>query len=271
VTTCLYYWLIEPVRDIFLDTSESVPAFEVPIMFKEKQYVFAMFVDNAGLPEYARLTIPDLNDNEIPESLLPMIQTVREHCLAILRITYQPDVNLFPRPFWTFQDDITAYTMGLEISRIREQMLFDHQRTRRLFIGSFDFRDELRLFIDGFDNRIPLQYRYLSLFKILEMYYRTNDEWLESDLQNIIQPYESDFLDIGVRQKPLKHLHAIRDKCAHIKTRGKRKTLGVTQLNHKEYKEVQQVLPILSKICVAAINQRAAGKFTITPLSEINP
>jgi len=266
--TCLHYWLIEPLRKDFADTSGSTPAFEVPINFGNESYNVALFVDNDGLPEYARLEIPRLSKEEIPKELLPLIQAVKEHLLSILRFTYHPEANLFPRPIWTFVEEGTPHKIGLQISQITGKLSFDSDRARRVFIGSFPHREELRLLIDGLDKRIPLQYRYLSLYKILELNFRTQRKWRKKQLEAVLKPYEAVFKQKGFLREPLSHIHEIRDKCAHIKS--SKDVIGVTQLNQKEATQVERILPILTEICVAAINTRANGRFEISHFEDFS-
>jgi hypothetical protein len=261
-------WLIEPIRSNFSDSSESIPAFEAPIVFNDKDYKLALFVDNNGLPEYARLTICGLQSNAIPQDILPLIQVVKEHLLSVLRVMYHPDANLFPRPIWTFIEENVPYKMGLEISQLTPAMTFNPEKTHDLFVGSFPHREELRLFIDGQDSHIPLQYRYLSLYKILELHFKDRDKWLEDKIEIILQRYEDRFRSAGIERKPLTHIHILRNKCAHFRTRGRKDTIGVTHLHHKEAAEVERILPILTDICVDVINERAKGRFQIQRLEK---
>lgn len=260
--TCLYYWLVEPTRDVFLDTSESQPAFELQIESDWGENKFALFVSDDKIPEYARLTIPNLEEEKIPEEILPMIQAVKEHLLSILRITYYENVTLFPTSVWTFLEDISSYSMGLEIQKFSNYKI-DIDRAKRLLVGSFPYREELRLFIDGYDGRIPLQYRYLSLYKIIELHYKKQGQWNEEGLELLLGTYTSRFSDIKVTMKPASHIHMLRAKCAHIKTGKSKESFGVTQLNHKETVDVSKILPIMSDICIDILNERANGEFVI--------
>jgi hypothetical protein len=260
--TCLYYWLIEPIREKFLDTSEAKPVFDIPIESDWGMNRFSLFVSDNGVPEYGRLIIPGLEEEEISEKFLPMIQAVKEHFLSILRITYYSDATLFPRPIWAFVEDTSSYSIGLEIQKLAN-LNFDIEKTKRLFIGGFPYREELRLFIDGNDERIPIQYRYLSLYKIIELQYRKQRQWHEEGLELLLRKYTSLFADIGITRKPISHIHMLRDKCAHIKTGKTDEAYGVTQLNHKEAAEVSQILSIMSNICIEILNERANGSFTI--------
>lgn len=260
--TCLYYWLVEPIRNEFLDTSESQPAFEIPIGNKIAAHKFALFVSNNGNPEYARLTMRGLDEEKIPNELLPMILAVKEHLLSILRITYNPEVTLFRLPIWTFLEDISSYTMGLDIQRLTN-FDFDIEKAKRLFIGSFPYREEFRLFIDGHDNQIPLQYRYLSLYKIIELHFKEKGQWQEERLEAFLEKYTSFFEEIAVVKKPTSHIHMLRDKCTHIKTGKRKEVFGVTQLNLQEASEVSKIMPIMSDICIEILNERAKGNYII--------
>jgi hypothetical protein len=245
-----------------LDTSETQPAFEIPIESDWGINKFALIVSENGIPVYGRLSIPGLVAEKISEEFLPMIQSVEEHFLSILRITYYPDATLFPTPIWTFVEDISSYSIGLDILKLTNYN-FDIGKSKRLFIGGFPYREEIRLFIEGCDKRIPLQYNYLSLYKIIELHYRKKGQWDKIGLELLFGKYTSQFSDIGIIRNPLKHFHMLRDKCAHIKTGKSKETFGVTQLNHKEAVRVRKFLPIMTDICIEILNEYTNGAFTI--------
>ena len=265
--TCLYYWLIEPIDNSFLDTSESQPAFEVPIIGDHGTFYFALFVREDGSSNYARLTIPGLADRLIPDKVISLIQTTKEHLVSVLRITYHINSQLFPLPIWQFLEDTSEYSFGVDIEQIGE-IKFDIDRARRLFIGSFPYRTELRLLIDGFDKRIQLQYRYLSIYKIIELEYKVEGEWNNKELEFFLEKYRADFIKVGVKGKPRNHIHTLRDKCAHVKTGKRKEVMGVTQLSYDEYKAVSNVLPVMEKIGIEILNNRAKGDYFIQDLRD---
>ncbi|MBI2170868.1 MAG: hypothetical protein HYU30_02440 [Chloroflexi bacterium] len=180
--TCFYYWLIEPIPHEFEDTSESIPAFEIPIRFGTVTHTLALFVGDGGLPQYARLRLSNIETENIPEAILPMLQSVKEHLISVLRVTFDPQMTLFPYPFWTFIEEGKPNRTGLEITQFAQKVASDPERVKRVFVGSFSHREELRLFVDGLDQRLPLQYRYLSLYKILELEFKTRGHWHDDKL-----------------------------------------------------------------------------------------
>ncbi len=68
-----------------------------------------------GRPNYARLTVPNLSEDQIPESLTPFIQSTKEHLLSVLRLTYDFDLHFFSRPIWFFVKTGEAYNSGLNM------------------------------------------------------------------------------------------------------------------------------------------------------------
>ena len=261
--------MIEPVADRFLDTDEFVPAFETPVRYGRLSCDLALFVDREGLPIYARLTIPGLEGDEIPTRLGPLIVKVREHLLTVLRLTFRGDVNLFPYFVYSFIEPASSYSFGLDMSIIRGKHTFDIERSRRLFESGAKYMEELRLLVDGLDSRIPLQYQYLSLYKILELHYKPLGRWRHQELDRTLASFEEAFRDKGVAQRPSSYLHSLRDKCAHVRTgRGKRNSYGVSQLREEESRQVSDILPILADVCATVLNERSGGTLRIQHVGD---
>ncbi len=261
--TCFYYWLIEPLRPELIDPQESVPAFDVPITFRGQSFKLALFTDGDGIPQFARLEISCLEKEEIPETLLPMIQGVREHLLSVLRVTYDQELQFFRRPMWTFVDEGNPRYVHLKMEWRSVKTPLNAETTKNFLLATSPFSEELRLFVDGVDQYIPLQYRYLSLYKLLELHFKKSDGWRAKELANCFQPFADDFRELGVTGKPLKHIHQLRDKCAHIKVGKKNERFGVTHLRRDEAAQVEKILPILANICSQIIQERSGGSFAI--------
>lgn len=266
---CSYYWIFEPIGGDIIDGSHRSPAFEIPTLFKGRYYNFSLFCKENGAPEYARLIIPELDKEEIPEELLPLLQNLKEHLLSILRIFFDREVQLF-RPVWVFLPEGAPPKMHINITETLAQKKLDSETIRSLFVSSMDCREEIRLLADGIDERIPLQYRFLSYYKIIEKEFRAKGHWKSNLLERFLLKYLSLFQDAGFHTKPAPLLHEVRDKCAHIKTGTKKEVIGVTHLNHKEAVRVERLLPILKDICIDLINEKVKGRFFLSgkPLTK---
>ena len=260
--TCLYYWLIAPLRGGLEDTPDRQPAFTLNVhALDDKVYEIGLYCDPQGQPEFARLAIPELQSEAIPEAVLPLIQSIQEHLLSTLRLTFKSDAMLAqPSTVWSFIADGTPKQTKLVIQEFGGQT-YDPNKTKDLFIHTFNVRELIRLFVDGVDTRIPLQYRFLSLYKVLENRFRKQSRWDHKALAAILEPHKISFERLGFHGTPASTLHDLRDRCAHIKT-GK-DVLGVTHLNLKEAARVESILPYLRATCATVINERADGKFAL--------
>jgi len=197
---------------------------------------------------------------ELEEWQLPVIHSVREHLLSVLRITFHANVMLFPHPIWFFVNDGETYRNGLDITITSEPATLRVEETRDLMTASFEHREELRLFLDGGDVRIPLQYRFLSFYRLLEMLAKSDDEWDETVLDSAFGAHRQRLVEAGFTRKPVNTLHELRDSCAHIRT-GSR--FGVTHLNRVMAVKVELFLPVLQEVCATLLTQTADGRFGI--------
>ncbi|WP_273430671.1 methylamine utilization protein MauJ [Chitinibacter tainanensis] len=266
---CNYYWLFAPFRGGITDTPERSPVFEldvnVPGGVTQKLHLFC---DDEGRPHFGRLTIPNLNSEALPKEDLPVLQSLQEHLLSVLRLTYKPNITFAePAVFYSFTLE-GEYPQTKIVIEESGKDVFDPVQAKELLIHTISFREHFRLYIDGEDERIPLQYRFLSFYKLIELRYRSNGRWMYQELDSLLQPYICEFHRLGYTKKPLAVLHELRDRCAHIKT-GSRDTLGVTHLNHKSALSVSELLPIMRALCAVIINEQAGGNLQVD--TRVNP
>lgn len=245
-----------------------MPAFSTTISYEDNEYGFSLFCDLAGQPHFGRFRIDGLTEDVIPERCLPIIQITKEHLLTVLRLFYQLDANLFPLQFWSFFKDGIPHDVNLRVEPHRSHA-FDPQATRALFELSIGLREELRLFADGSDPRLPLQYRLLSLYKVLETRFKHRGQWKKAALEAQLAPYSSRLREVDGEKSPAALLHDMRDRCAHIKVGRKKEARGVTPLNHREMVKAEKLLPILVDVCRAVVNEAALGKVVVTPIPAV--
>jgi hypothetical protein len=253
MNTCYYYLFFEPILAEYIDEGNIEPASFALIETESKVYRISFFTTHNQL-YMVRIEIPRVPDETIPESDLDIIQTIKEHILSVLRLTYDHSVSLFPRTMWNFVRE--GEKPGLHV-RINE-LVNPHsdsqvENARNVFVATFPIRVQIKLLSDSQDKRLPLQYRYLSLFKLLEMEFKKKRSWI-SEYDDFIDSFKEEFKSLGIRMKPASYIHCLRDRCAHITT-GK-DALGITQLSNKDMVEVNRFLPLMTKICVSAIDKK---------------
>lgn len=259
---CCYYWVFLPLtQEDIIDDGSRLPALTVPIETQSGQYELSIFCDDHNQPWFARCIIPNLEKEELTKEAFPIIHNIKEHMLAVMAVTYRKDIAILPHTLSNFIDSDKPCSLN-----VRMQMSgifhFQPEHVRNFFTGSFDMRSQLRLIVDGGDETIPLQYRFLSFYKLLEDNFKFEGQWKKSELESLINKFQNEFKQAGF-DKPIRMLHEIRDQCAHIKTGKKKERLGVTQLNHSQSVQAQKYIKVLKKVCVDLINEKAAGKFVM--------
>ncbi|MFI5072424.1 MAG: methylamine utilization protein MauJ [Terriglobales bacterium] len=221
--------------------------------------------DENNVPELARLTIPELLSESIPDEILPLLQIVKEHLISVLRLIYKQELNFLPIAIWSFFDAGAPYSFGIHLDSF-EKHEFNADNIRNAFVHTMGIREEIRLLVDGLDERIPIQFRYLSFYKILEKRYKTGSKWKKKEFFELLNRFQEEFNKAGLHGKPDAILHSFRDKCAHVRTGKKKQVRGVTQLGHKELVEICKVLPVLRLICRDVVNELAEGKIVLGSL-----
>jgi len=132
---CSYYWVLDPIPERITDNESRVPSLENRVNYNGKKYKIAILSDDHGRPELIRLVIPKLTETEIPEDLLPFIQSVREHMVTALRLGYNPSVSLFDFHCRTFQPDGGSPRVDVEMKWYYNP-IFDPNTVRDLFAAS---------------------------------------------------------------------------------------------------------------------------------------
>ena len=88
----------------------------------------------------------------------------------------------------------------------------------------------------------------------------------KNELKAFLSQFSTEFDKMNINLPLDNYIHALRDKCAHIKT-GK-DILGVTLLSPEQIVEVETFLPVLRNMCIVLLNSVSNGKFTLKQLSE---
>jgi hypothetical protein len=125
-----------------------------------------------------------------------------------------------------------------------------------VFAGSTKIRHLMKLLSDTQLLSLPLQYRYLSLYKIFELELKFGGKW--NGLDTLLAPYQEQYGALKVSDRALKNIiHELRDKCAHIKT-GNNDDLGIVGLDHADTKIVSALMPLLIQIIANYISEKHA-------------
>lgn len=256
--TCYYYWLLEPMRTQFSDPESVVVGFEADVQTKGRVIKFALLLDRSRQPIAVRFSIPAEEDGGVPDYCVKPIQSVKEHFLSVLKLNYDLDANYVARPIWNFRKASEGPNLAFSFSATGEP---DVESLKHVFASSHPEKRELKLFVDGQDRRVPLQFRFLSLFHLIEVHFRPNGKWDYEVFDSFFENFEARFLEFGYRQKPRNVLFGFRDRCAHLFDGDER--FGISQLSIAEAVEAERLIGIQIEACAQILNIRASGRWKI--------
>ncbi|MGA3107901.1 MAG: hypothetical protein ABSD99_00370 [Candidatus Bathyarchaeia archaeon] len=252
--TCFIYYPLEPILEQYEDDENKTPAARITVKTREKDYEVALFADEANSRIlFFRITVPNCAEEKIPEEDLSIVQSLKEHMLSVLRITYDNRATLWEINWWTFIEEGKPRRTGIAVKEfIGGKPDFDN--VRNVFVATHSIRNKLRLLTDARDPHIPLQYQYLSLYKLLESEFKSEGDF-GTELNKFLDRFQEEFRNLRFSPRLLRnYIHELRDRCAHVVV-GKGQA-GVTQLSNKDALEVTNFLPLMIRICAIRISER---------------
>lgn len=252
---CYYYFLFELTPRSFVDI-ECIVAWDLEIALKDKSLIKMAFLTYPDTnPAAIRFTLPDIQEETIPESYLNMIQEAKEHFLSIYKLNYDRGAH-FEIRIWNFD-----FNPSMSIESKINISPPDTESLKNALTASFAYRHTLKLISDSQEERLPIQYRYLSLFLFLEEEFKSFGKWNYSEANKSLEFAHVELKKLGHSRKPLSTFIDIRDRCAHIKS--DKNVRGITQLSNKDAILVESVLPILSEACRLIFNSKTNGTFEL--------
>jgi hypothetical protein len=185
-----------------------------------------------------------------------------DHTLAVLKLTHDLGVDLVRWGENTISvgaHDVKGKPdLNIRISEIvGAQTEIAAENIRNVLVASMGHRPLIKLLADSQMPLLPLQYRYLSLYKILELEFRVAGRWI--GLQKLLEPYNDDYKALNISERPLPNLiHQMRDRCAHIKVGGN-DSLGIIGLDGPDAKIVTELVKLLRRILTSYLNSKSMG------------
>jgi hypothetical protein len=253
-----WYFFVEPLLSEYRDDSTTVPLATCTVQFEDTEYDVA-FIGESHTLHLLRIRVPDVSPDmakERSEMVSRRLQLLKEHALSILRVLYDPDVSLYPMSTWNYVDSGAPPSFALRLQEnINSDWQFPGEKIVSAFGVTLNCRNEVKLLTDSLDRRVPLQYRYLSLYKLLEMtFFRDGKPTKEFD--EFLAPYQAEFASRFPPGKSLKaYIIGLRARCAHITAN--KGAMGVTMLSNKDATEVEAFLPFVARIASEIINQHS--------------
>lgn len=271
-----HYAPLAPLREEYHDDGSEV-ILSIPCQINASRISeICLLGDNQTI--YAiRVTIPSLPDNTVSKEEEQKITVLCEHMLGVLRLTYDLEAD-FIRYGNTyiqmrgFREDRQKPNFQMEI---RHEVFSDYKinldNVRAGFCQTAKLRALVRLCADALHGTLPLQYRYLTLYKLFEKDFRKNKQWRKSEFGKLIGTFEQEFRALNISEMKLfNFIIYLRDRCAHIAV-GAEDSPGILGLESGDAELVEAFMPLFWKIARQHINQTYSGVLEVSLFSRVPP
>ena len=255
-----FYYVIDDAVEEFRDDDFHKPMWTVAINVRRtgtvdlaQEFSVAMFGDDHRISMF-KIRVPAF-DEASPEKDLEVVQTIKETMIAVLHFTYDHKAEIHTVHFAADEEEDKTYSVALQMRAVRnEQFQVQYENIRSSFVNAWPIRYDLKLLSYGTQDSLPLEFRYLSLYKLLELNFKAKGKW-NSQYDDLLATFTDDYAALKVSKLQFKnYVEHLRDRCAHIKSKRDEVPMGITMLNNKDATEVNSVIPIMIAMCTSVIN-----------------
>jgi hypothetical protein len=178
MNTCYIYTLLSPPPERFVDNKSIPPLLTLPAIGPDaEQWQIAILGDPNEI-RAVRISIPDMDGPEISSEVLKRYQRIRMFVLDCIRINYDSTKEYFRNGndvlyFYNFLHPEVGPDVDLKIQQdVNEYFRVNTEGLKALLASPLQMRTVVHLLADGSDFRLPIQFRFLSFYKIVELHFR---------------------------------------------------------------------------------------------------
>lgn len=258
---CYIYYLIDPIKEQYIDDG-STSFLEIDIPGTDHQYR-ASLIGADDVPDMLRISISYVEEDKIPEICLNALQLIKEHMLSTLRISYDPGLQFHKLSAWNFIDEGKPPGFNIRMQQKFNRVPVNKEIIKNNFTSTWENRYLIKLLTDGLNEDLPLYYRFLSFYRILEDLYKFNGKW-DAEYFVLLNRFYDKFSSKEYSSLNLSaYIETLRNRCAHGKFIFKKiDERGITLLDNKGLLELQEFMPLMIEIVVSSINSNENTKGT---------
>lgn len=256
--TCYLYSLLAPVGEHFEDTRASPPPLvDIPIELKDgRQWGFAIL----GRPDKilaVRITIPEMEGPIIDPEDYKRYLKLRLFALDCIRINYDPTIEYFRQndavfSMHNFIEPEAGPNFQINIGQpLNPDYRVNAMGLKFLMAAPPDMRAIIHLLAEGNDYRLPIQFRFLSFYKIIELHYTiTTNKVFNEFIQPFLPSFQELYPEASTIGKLCTALGKLRARCAHIELKS-----GERGFSHPEaeLEEAAKAMPLITRIAIQCI------------------
>ena len=252
------YALIAPVATKFVDNKDTPPLLTGSFLLNDGREWEIALLGTKDTITAVRCTMPNSQDDFGLDDQKRHLHFL-DYMLDCLRLAYDPEVHYFsPRgELLTFFNLLESGHGPQADFRISEPINPEYEVPTDaikmlLSIPPRSVKPIVHLLAQGADTRSPLQFRFLSFYKILELHYRiTPNKHFNTFCEPLISEFSAVFRDVVDAVSLVSRLKKLRDRSAHI--RYSSDELGFSHLG-QSLDELRLVLPPLRHLVTRCIS-----------------
>jgi hypothetical protein len=274
--TLYHYTPLSPLREEYRDDGSEV-ILSIPCQIKGSRLSEICLLGTDQTIYAIRITIPALTEKIVSEEDQRKITGLCEHMLGVLRLTYDLDADFIRFgdshiQMTSFSDEGQKPNFQMKIwHEVFQGYKIDLANVSAVFCETAKLKEVVRLCADALHSTLPLQYRYLTLYKLFERDFRKNRQWQKSDFGQLLTPFEEEFRALKVSEMKLfNFIIHLRDKCAHIAVGGE-DSPGILGLESPDAQLVEKFMPLFWKIARQHINQKYSGVLDVSLFPRVPP
>lgn len=245
--TFRYYTLLRPLRDRYVDDGSTI-LIEVSVSDLGKILNIAL-IGYPHDPRMIRIEVSGL-DQEPTWEERKLFDDWAEAMLAFVRVFCDNNIAfLEPRfRYANMIDDGLAPALDIEVKISSPNYKINSVLAQSFLASDKQLRDILRLYADAIHPYNPIQYRYLSAFKILEHEFKASRTKWKPEFETLLAHFEAEFKSANLATMSMKALIInLRDKCAHIKL-GNADELTVIGTGSADTELLIRFMPLVLKV-----------------------
>jgi hypothetical protein len=250
------YCFITPFDEKFRD--DAPPLGTVPIELKAGRILEAAILGTQNTVKAVRLAFPDVENKTFELEDRKLFDRFQKLMLDAIRLAYDPCAEYFRAGenlcyVYTFEESGAPPSLDMRlVQQINPEYRVNVEAIRQLFAAPKVLRPVLHLFADSGDVRAPVQFRFLSLYKILEMHYGEirPKKKVNVFLKPRLAMFRTEYPDVTTPEAACVVLRDLRNRCAHI-------IVGRGDLGFSHFEtppdEVVKAMPIIRYLAIQCV------------------
>lgn len=258
-----FYTIIEPLQESYSDFGENdIFSYDVELSIGTCQIAL---VGINNIPQLIRIRF-DLEkdvDTVISSGLRAEFDRINHEAILVLRIICDPNMklaNIGPAAHFGFASENGKPQNGpIQFKAAANLNLETFMAVKSSNGNNIDF---VGLYMESWSNNIPENYKFLSLYRILEMLFKnaSNGKW-DDNFEVFLKVYENKFnekyCEPGIKKSLKNYVETMRNQCTHGKFIYKSViTTGITGGDVKGNVVIRQFLPFFREIVKQSILNR---------------